>query len=365
MSDSHMKHRRPKRSFTPIGLDIADTCIHAAQFTRDGDNYSLHHATQTPIEVSGDKEQDETAVSEAVRRVLCAGFVGTQVVSALPSSAVDTRPIVLPRGVSPEDEVAFSEALYLEARSCLLYDPKDAVLNYLTFSDEADSKSKQTELLLIACRKDDAMQHLSLMRSSGARSEHIDSSACAAVRFLGQSDKVFAVVELDRDRCVVSIGRGRQLQFSRLMKSGIDRFTRAVTRDLEIDARLAERLLREKGIDHTVRFETNLIEAEMFGELPGDILPAGMYESCSTELEIFADELERSFAYFSGFRTAMSIEYAVLIGTVMPKGLDAFLSDRLRMPVSVGAPPESDGSDPEVDASSVVAAGLALRGAIS
>ena len=353
--------------YTPIGIDIRDAAVYGVQFAKSEDQFAVHAAARQPIETNPDTEGRAEAVTIAIRELLRGTrFAGRAAVTALPSHKVDTRPVVLPAEACDEDGPAFTRALLQEASSCLLYSPEDAVINYIRLGNSGDEEEKHSEVLLLACRKESAFRHLSLMKEAGVRVRHLDSAACAAVRVLGKDKRTVVIVDLDERHCVISIGKGKDLQFSRTINFGVKDIIEEVSRNLEVDAAVAASMLNHRPISHTAKEPIRHHQVENTGLLSADCLSSGLFDSCRQALERIADEVRRSIDYFSGLRSSSRVETAILAGAVVPKGLEPYLEERLRVPVARARAfnlcPETDLDTNEDESLFVRAAGLALRG---
>ena len=83
----------------------------------------------------------------------------------------------------------------MEASSCLLYRPEDAVIDYLPIHMETQLSSGGMQSLLIAARKECVNRHLALLRAAGLRSVHLDVGGCAAARLIGRDNAAIAIVD--------------------------------------------------------------------------------------------------------------------------------------------------------------------------
>lgn len=355
-----------RSALTPIGIDIRDAAVYGVQFARSDDQFAVHAAARVPIEANPDTEGRAEAVTAALRELLRGTrFAGRAAVTALPSHKVDTRPVVLPADAGDEDGPAFARALLQEARSCLLYSPEDAVINYIRLGNSGGEEEEHNEVLLLACRKESAFDHLALMKQAGVRVRHVDTAACAAVRVLGKDERIVAVIDLDERHCVISIGKGRDLQFSRTINFGVRDIIEEVSRNLEVDGAVAESMLKHRRISHKVKEPIRHQQVENTGLLTVDCLSSGLFDSCRQALERIAGEVRRSIDYFAGLRSSSRIQTAILAGAVVPKGLEAYIEERLGVPVARARAfnlcPDTDLDMDEDESLFVRAAGLALR----
>ena len=365
-----MKLTRSENRHTPIGLDIRDDEVFGVQFAKAGEHLSLNACVRRAIAPHDTEDARELAVKNAIESLLKDdAFSGRKAISALGTDDVDTRPVVLPAEACDDEGPEFAKALLVEATSCLLYSPEDAVLNYIFLDQSGLEDQSHTEVLLIASQKERVKRHLKTLKRSGARITHVDSAACAAVRLLGDDDSAHCVIELDSKHCIVSIGRGRDLQFSRAIKFGTERIIQAVAAELDVTPEEAALMLDRRGIDHAAHASFDAAEFDATGALNRGTLQRGLFESCRPVLDQLAVEIRRSISYFGGLRSATGVTHAVLAGGVTPKGLPAYLQSRLEIPVTVANAFAVCGEDTGIDTTEeylyVRAAGLALRDELS
>ena len=362
-----------QKGYTPIGLDLRDTYVHAIQFHLEKGEPKLHAAARQPV---ADAEAVPVGVAPQVYALTTLleahPFVGRRVVSALPSGDVDIRPITLPDGVTPGKGPQFREALRMEARSCLLYGPENAILSYLPI-DEPGQESNQdaASVLLVAAKKEIVNRHLALLKAVGLQCAHLDIHPCAALRVLNRreaaepGDAAFVTIELDREHATISLAAGLHLRFSRVVKLGLQTFVAQLMQALEIDAHEATQILSVYGIDPTGAAGLDLDGAATTGTLRAEALPLTVFEICSRALEQFAAEVRRTMHYFSLQRRGAAFTKAYTYGACLPARFEDFLTDALAIPVIRGdafSPFSRDSGGTSANgAAFVVAAGLALR----
>lgn len=360
-----MRAKKDKR-YTPIGLDITASAIFAVQFAEQNGQLRLHAAASRAISRGEDGVGGSSPVVAELKWLLNHyPFAGNQAVSAIPTGQVDVRPVQLPPGIGPDDGPRFDDAFKVEARSCLLYNPEEAVLDYLPMDGGSEGERERCTLLLVAAKKYNINSHLALLKAAGLECIHLEVGPCAVARVLHEEETVWAAISIEPDYTTVSVARGADLLFSRTIKTGSQVLIEQLSRALDVEPHEAAFMLRNYGIDSAGAGRDDLEQTAETGVVSVAALPMTFFEICGQPLEQFAAELKRSFDYFSLQRHAGRVEKACLLGPLLPSGVERFVSDRLSMPVAVADPfarfPNAAGMLPSNSSPFAVAAGLALR----
>ena len=356
---------RKNQKYTPIGIDVRESSVHAVQFAVSDGGLRLHVAASEPV-VGAANEPDGAAPVVSALRCLLAGypFVGRDAIGSVQSQDVDVRPIRLPEGTTPGDSDQFRSALKIEARSCLLYSPEEAVLHYVPLEVQPGTDAQQHSVLLVAVKKNNVNGLIGVLRAAGFDCLHMDVVPCAAARILGDGEGSYAAIDLDRRQTLVLMARGADLQFSRTIKFGFQVFVDDLSRALNVDKAQAEHILRAYGIEHGRAVRYDLQRIAEGGMIEIESMRAVIFEVCSKALDRFAGELRRSMDYFALQRHGGVIERIALMGGLVPSGFGEFISDRLSVPASPSDALSRYTTDESVlpgGCAHVVAAGLALR----
>ena len=348
------------REYTPIGLDIENGAICAVQFKRTRQGLRVHSTAKS---LAATTESSRNPVEELRAVMHDTDFVGRDVVSAVSNTETDVRPIQLPAEIDSDRHPDFWDAVRMEASSCLLYTPEEAVIDYLPLHDRSDGGM---QILLIAARKECVNRHLALLRAAGLRSVHLDVGGCAAARLVGRKNESVAIVDYGPECTSITMARGPQLLFSRAVRTGHSALTAAVTKGLGIDEHDAVHMLRTIGLRSESRSTTWMQSVEQDGRMSRDDLASTIFDTCYEVLDAFSGEIRRSLEYFSAQRQDFAPEKVVLAGALLPLNIEQCLSSRLPLPIEL-ADSLATFADGNVerghrDPAYVVAAGLAMRG---
>jgi type IV pilus assembly protein PilM len=358
--------RSKSQSFSPIGLDIRAAGVYAVQLEYGADAPRLHVAAAVPVRNEASREGLPSVSSALTTLLESRAFVGRKVVTAVPSGEVDVRPATLPPGVLPGDGARFEEALEAEARAVLAYGLDECVLDHvLQETSPEKGKPPQTEILLVAAKKENVNRHLALLQTVGLDCLHMDIGPCASARVLGEDDGIYAVVDIDSNRTAISTAQGRKLLFSRTLKTGMQGIVEELSRALEIDADQSAHLLWRYGLGPSASVMLDLAAVAETGHVPAQAIPSAIYEICCHSFESFARELKRSIDYFSLHHAGEAVQRVMVSGSLVPAHLTSFLEQRLAMSVQLADAFSALGNGTVQrglqNSAFVVATGLALR----
>ena len=368
---------KSRKYLTPIGVDVKNEAIFAIQYALAKGQARLHAAASRPIPPTGDPEARAAACVEALRDVLRSDrFVGRKVISTLPRGEVDIRLVRLPPETTPDgDEELFVEEIFRKARQMLLYDPEEAVLDYLPIGTEIQDGKRYFNLLLIASHQNHVNRQLALLRNANLQCLHLDIAPSAAARVFREEEITYSMIELEAHRTVISVAQGSSLMFSRTIQLGMDEVIDELASALEISRLQAHAVLRMYGVDPNGTEKCDLGSVAEEGTVSPTIIPGALFEVCYRAFDHIVREIKRSYDYLSHLNHSIfgrvawirgPVKKVVLFGPFIPRGLDEFFSERIGVPVSIGNPfgngKVNDGRPPDQTSAYTVAAGLALRG---
>jgi len=313
---------------SPVGLQIADSALHAVQYSRSNGHVQVRTASQ---------RISEDDLHTDLRKLLDQhDFTGREIIAAMPSRDVDVRPLRLPIESKDMDSEAFLGALTRNARSVLLYDPAEAVLDYLPLGEEENGQ-KDLNLLLVATRKEHVNRLLAHFDKAHVKCRALDVSAQAGLRAVCQGPEACALIELDHLSTNFSVGRNGSLLFSRLIKFGMKKILDEVADALGLSLPESENSLARFGLDQNVGVY-KIEEAATSGVLDRSLLSSVLHEAALPALKRIADEVGRSLQYFRRLNQDLNVPQALLTGPLIPEGVLEYLQNRLGCPVSLADP---------------------------
>lgn len=322
-------------STTPIGLHFCERALHAVQFGHNGRGNRLTASITgllPPIE-----ERTPEALADALRELSdSAPWIGRHVVAALPAEEVDIRPIRLADDVKPGNDARFRAALVAQSRAVLIYDPREAVLDFLHLPWNREEPHAPAHVLLVATRKKRVNDYLSALNAARLRCLCLDIVPRAVVRALARSNECLLFVDIQPGHTLVSISQEGDLLFSRVIRRGIENIVTALSRETDLQHDAAYRTLQQVGIDHSGQFASDLNAPESVEALSERTVAAMIFEATLREWDQLAHEIQRSVEYFSLQPYGAPIQGVRVVGDIVPPGFDAFLSGRLGVPVEPG-----------------------------
>lgn len=244
-----------------LGLDISSSSVKLVELGRDREGrYVLERCAIEPLErgaiTDGNVEKFDE-VAEAIRRVVRKSGTRTRnVAMALPPSAVITKKIILPGGLSEQELEVQVEA---EANQYIPFSLDEVSLDFCVIGP-SPSSTGDIEVLLAASRKEKVQDRQGLAEAAGLKPVILDiesyASRLAAGRIIealprGGTDTMVALFEVGAFTTGMQVIRNNEVLYDRDQAFG--------------GAQLTQLIVRQYGF--------TLEEAEVKkrnGDLPGD-----------------------------------------------------------------------------------------------
>lgn len=347
---------------SPIGIDIRKASVHAVQLRGRNGSAAVHAAGSQPIGQAVSGRQDAPAPVLALQRLLASHpFRGRRVVSAVPGGSYDMRPISIPKDALPGTS-GFLDALRMEARSCLLYPPDAASLDFVPWPQHGADMEKAPGLL-VAAEKVVVNRHLALLKAAGLRSLYVDVGPAAAARSLADKDELYVIVDVDEESTAISLGRGSSLLFSRTINFGALAMIESLAKALETEPAAARQVLHAFGVSPVSARACDLGACAESGRVSAEALSGIAHDILAATVARLAREITRTIDYFAIQGHGGGVERIVLAAGALPEStagcLDALLPQAVR-PANPFA--RMTGAAPRDPGGYAVAAGLAMRG---
>ncbi|MDP2818240.1 MAG: pilus assembly protein PilM [Polaromonas sp.] len=170
-----------RQSSALLGLDISSSSVKLVELSRDkAGNLVLDHCAIEPLErgwiTDGNVEKFDE-VAEAVRRVVKKSGTRTKnVAMALPASAVITKKIILPGGLSEQELEIQVEA---EANQYIPFSLDEVSLDFCVVGPSATSAG-DVEVLIAASRKEKVNDRQGLAEAAGLKPVVVDVESYAS-----------------------------------------------------------------------------------------------------------------------------------------------------------------------------------------
>lgn len=284
-----------------LGLDISSSSVKLVELSRDkAGNLVLDRCAIEPLErgwiTDGNVEKFEE-VAEAVRRVVKKSGTRTkQVAMALPASAVITKKIILPGGLSDADLEAQVES---EANQYIPFSLDEVSLDFCVVGPSTTSAG-DVEVLIAASRKEKVQDRQGLAEAAGLKPIVVDvesyASRLATARLIenlpGKGlDTLVALFEVGASTTSMQVIKNDEVLYERDQAFGGAQLTQLIVRQYGFSPEEAETKKRS-------------------GDLPED------YESGVLKpfVESMAQEIGRALQFFFTSTPHNKVDYVMLAG---------------------------------------------------
>lgn len=284
-----------------LGLDISASSVKLVELGRDRrGRHVLERCVLEPLQpgwvVDGSVERFDEVARAIARAVQASGSRTRQVAMALPSSAVITKTLVLPPGLS---DLELEAQVQAEASQYIPFSLDEVSLDFCVAGPSAVSPG-DTEVLIAASRRDRVQDRQALAEAAGLQPRVLDvesfAARLAADRLLStlpdiSPDAVVALFELGSSHASLQVLRGADVLYDSDPPLG--------------GALLTQQIARHYGL--------SLEEAEARkcrGELPADYALAVLAPFVDT----LAQEIVRSLQFFFASTVHARVDLVLLAG---------------------------------------------------
>lgn len=284
-----------------LGLDISSSSVKLVELSRDkAGNLVLDRCAIEPLErgwiIDGNVEKFEE-VAEAVRRVVKkSGTKTRQVAMALPASAVITKKIILPGGMSDADLESQVES---EANQYIPFSLDEVSLDFCVVGPSTTSAG-DVEVLIAASRKEKVQDRQGLAEAAGLKPIVVDvesyASRLATARLIENLpdkglDVLVALFEVGALTTSMQVIKNDEVLYERDQAFGGAQLTQLIVRQYGFSPEEAETKKRS-------------------GDLPDD------YESGVLKpfVESMAQEIGRALQFFFTSTPHNKVDYVMLAG---------------------------------------------------
>ncbi|WP_461467668.1 pilus assembly protein PilM [Melaminivora sp.] len=295
-----------RRKAAPLlGVDISSSSVKLVELTRNGDGaLVLERCVMEPLErgwiTDGNIEKFDE-VAEAMRRLVKkSGSRTRNAALALPPSAVITKRITLPAGLSEQELEVQVES---EASQYIPFSLDEVSLDFCVVGPAKNSQGDE-EVLIAASRKEKVQDRQGLAEAAGLRAVIVDieshAARLAAGRLIealpsGGADAVVALFEIGAFTTSMQVIRNDEVLYERDQAFGGAQLTQLITRQYGFSQEEAETKKRS-------------------GELPDDYASAVLRPF----VDSLAQELSRALQFFFSSTPYHRVDYILLAGGSAP-----------------------------------------------
>lgn len=300
-----------------FGLDIGSSAVKAVELRKTGKGFEVIHAGIEPLAsdtVVDGAIMDALSVADSINKALAEQKIRTRnVATSVSGHSVIVKKVTLPQ-MSKEE---LDESIQWEAEQHIPFDISDVNLDYQVL--DAPTSSGNTELLLVAVKRDKISNHTNVITQAGRSPLVVDIDAFALqnayeVNYNPAPSTTVALLNIGASIMNIVVTRGSSLLFTRDVSAGGNQFTDILQKELHLSFEEAEQVKRGK---------------ELEGVAPESI--ASLMQSVS---EVLLLEIQKTFDFFRATSVNEQIQRIYLSGGCSQvSGLIDLLKNKFKMPV--------------------------------
>lgn len=318
-----------------IGLDIGSSCVKAVQLKRKPTGWALQAFGMQPLvpqTIVDGTIMDQGAVTEAVRQLWSRlKLRQKEVAIAIAGHSVIIKKIMVP-AMKP-DELAAN--IRNEAEHHIPFGRDDVEIDYHVTNPM--TASGQTELLLVAAKKEVVSDYVQVVRDANLSPQVVDVAAFAS------QNGFEANYALDPRETIVLINIGAAISNINIVRSSVSLFTRDVT--IGGNA-FTEEIQKQMGIaaDEAEAYKVGGSHTE------DGVVPQEVLRVMEGVAEVMAGEFQRSLDFFLATTADANVTRIVLAGgTSKVTSLHRAIERRSRLPLEVADAWKRIEIDPQLD----------------
>jgi len=337
-----------------VGVDIGTHSIKVVELRLSGKAINLQSFGIAPVPSQAIVDGailDKGAIVDSLQGLLREHRIKRKLAAmGLSGHSVIVKKISLPEMTEAE----LDESIHWEAEQYIPFDIDDVNLDFQIIEGGSAEEGKM-DVLLVAAKKDKIDDYTDLLIQAGLQPSVVDLDAFALQNAWEINHEIVpgrnvALVNIGAGFTNIGVLRNGTTSFTRDISIGGNHYTDAIQKEFGMSTEQAERIKtgEESGAD-----------------------PEAVRRIMETVSENIALEIQRSFDFFKATTADQEIHQILLSGgSARVKQLDAFLNQRLKIPVEVNNPLQNIKVNPKkIDVeylqqnapAAAVAVGLALR----
>lgn len=280
-----------QKKLQPIGLDIGHSLIKMIQLSSRDGVIRVEAAEEEMIDRSLEFDSDpwRQQVIELIGKMYKqGGFVGTQVVSCLPSDVLKIKSLRLDAEEASQIESAMAE----EVAQRFGMDPDRDEVRYMAAGNVYQGEQIKNELIMFGIRREQLAGHIELLEQANLIPVSIDTVPCALFRSFQATlrrredrDLVSVFVDLGSRYTTVVIGKGQEIVFVKQIPIAGDQLNEQVSAGLGISLEDAVQLRLRMRDQEEVRID--------------DETQRAVVDAMTNSIEDLAHEISLCFKYFA------------------------------------------------------------------
>lgn len=315
---------------TIVGIDISASSIRAVELSdasKTRPTLVRHHEIQLPPgAVNRGEVMEPRTVATALKQLWSAGgFKAKDVVLGIGNSRVLARDLTVPKMSIAQ----IRESLPFQVQEMLPFPAENALLDFYPISEGVGDSGPVINGLLVAAIKEAVLGNVTAVQLAGLNPIEVDLLPFALIRVLLRGEQAIgttAIIEVGGSTTTVVVATNSIPVFVRIIPTGGDDLTAAISTKLGISVERAEELKCSKGL----RAPIVTIEDQQ--------VVSTIYEVTSELIT----SLRNTLSYFAGSRPGDVVARVVLTGGgALLSGFGEALSEFTRLPVTLGSPLEA------------------------
>ncbi len=287
-----------KRKQPPIlGIDISSTCIKVLELSKSKKGYKVESFAIEPLPANCvvEKEiQDIELIAEPLKRAIkTSGSKAKHAALAVAGSAVITKTITMPAGLSDDD---MERQIMLEADQYIPYPLEEVHIDFETIAknvsgEETESTGDSVEVLLAACRSENVGARSAAAEICGLTPQIVDIEAYCiehAYQMITDQipdygvDKTTAIIDIGATMTALTVIDDGKMIYNREQPFGGKQLTEEIMRRYGLSFEDAGRVKKHGGLPDNYEAEVLLPFKETMAQQVGRFL---QFFYSSSELE--------------------------------------------------------------------------------
>jgi len=315
----------------PIGIDIGNHHIYAAQFKRIKSGLTAralwHRETQEDI--TNLLEEEDKLVPHFKAISANRQFQGKSAVIKLPSQNIFSFPARFKVAVDESVE----EAILRESAEHLTFPIEDAILDYPSLTPEADGKSYRATI--VAVSREDLNRYVRIMKKAGLLVEAVDFSVSSLIRLhkhLFETIKNIAILcNVGHTQTLLTMATEESIVGQRSVPWGVRGLSDKILSNIELqnDRNKARALIQMHGLAHEDRTGVKG-EGEEADDPDTISMRRAIYQILTPLIDEFVFEFHRMVSYARSEEENPFFEGIYMYGqAALIKHLDAYIESRV------------------------------------
>ncbi|MBT8367798.1 MAG: pilus assembly protein PilM [Deltaproteobacteria bacterium] len=360
------------KSTYPIGLDIGNQHIYAAQFKKSRHGLAVRGMWHKKLNAEVDNLADAHDILCPLFKEIAKSnkFRGNKVIVHPPFQDISTFPIRF--RMSEGDDL--EELIVRESKKYMPFPIEEAVIDYPSISSVPSSGHHQYTVTIVASRKDRIEHYLNMLKKAGLSAEIIDFSVSALLRLhhvlFTPSENPIVLGNIGHTESLLSIVTKEDILAQRMVTWGIQPLVDKLRVNFEHlgEEHKARILLTNYGLRYEDRLKSEK-RSDISEKAETDSMLKVIYQLVTPHIEELIHECHKLMAYVRSETQNPKFDAVYMYGLAnMIGNLDGYMQNRLQLPTTLVNPIKENGfqnsgmfTDVSDGADFALALGLAMK----